>query len=205
MSIGALKDSRTDQVPCSIEASCICTTYMLVYVRHICRRFLLGHLAISSETTVGWQSCSHDNVAHQGDIIAVDGVVFRCFCYCVRFMSEQLVPATPVVELHTQQGAPYVCVGLDALSAADELVEGVAVDLQHVIAQMKQAAHVKYTPGARFGTDNKAVLHTYVQVTYLPSYHDVFGTSTFGNTTWSAMPTPRVPAGSSAPFIPISI
>ena len=81
-------------------------------------------------------------------------------------MSEQLVPATPVVELHSQQGSRYVCVGWDALSAADELVEGVAVDLQQVIAQMKQAAHVNFTPGAKFGTENKAVLHTYIQVAF---------------------------------------
>lgn len=84
-------------------------------------------------------------------------------------MSEQLVPATPEVELHPHEGSPYVCVGLDALSAADELVEGVAVDLQQVIARMKQAAHVKYTPGAKFGTENKAVLHTYIQVPVSPS------------------------------------
>lgn len=79
-------------------------------------------------------------------------------------MSEQLVPASPVVEQHSQPGSRYVCVGLDALSAADELVEGVSTDLQQVIAKMKQAAHVKYTPGVKFGTDNKAVLHTYIQV-----------------------------------------
>ena len=86
-------------------------------------------------------------------------------------MSEQLVPATPVVEQHTQQGSRYVCVGLDALSAADELVLGVAVDLQQVIAKMKQAANVKYAAGVKFGTDNKAVLHTYIQVSYFPVKH----------------------------------
>ena len=79
-------------------------------------------------------------------------------------MSEQLVPATPVVEHTSQQGSRYVCVGLDALSAADELVEGVASDLQQVIIKMKQATHVKYTPNVKFGTENKAVLHTYIQV-----------------------------------------
>ena len=85
-------------------------------------------------------------------------------------MSEQLVPASPVVEQHSQPGSRYVCVGLDALSAADELVEGVSTDLQQVIAKMKQAAHVKYTPGVNFGTDNKAVLHTYIQVCYSAVY-----------------------------------
>ena len=74
------------------------------------------------------------------------------------------MPATPVVEHTSQQGSRYVCVGLDALSAADELVEGVAGDLQQVIIKMKQATHVKYTPSVKFGTDNKAVLHTYIQV-----------------------------------------
>lgn len=86
-------------------------------------------------------------------------------------MSEQLVPATPVVEQHTQPGSRFVCVGLDALSAADELVEGVSLDLQQVIAKMKQAAHVKYTSGVKFGTENKAVLHTYIQVVYSPLHH----------------------------------
>lgn len=83
-------------------------------------------------------------------------------------MSEQLVPAKPVVDQHTQPGSRFVCVGLDALSAADELVEGVSLDLQQVIAKMKQAAHVKYTPGLKFGTENKAVLHTYIQVCHSP-------------------------------------
>lgn len=85
-------------------------------------------------------------------------------------MSEQLVPASPVVEQHSQPGSRYVCVGLDALSAADELVEGVSTDLQQVIAKMKQAAHVKYTPGVKFGTENKAVLHTYIQVFHSAVY-----------------------------------
>ena len=93
-------------------------------------------------------------------------------------MSEQLVPATPVVEQHTQPGSRFVCVGLDALSAADELVEGVSLDLQQVIAKMKQAAHVKYTPGAKFGTENKAVLHTYIQVSYCPMHHTYIQTCT---------------------------
>ena len=91
-------------------------------------------------------------------------------CLHVRFMSEQLVPATTVVEKHTQPGSRFVCVGLDALSAADELVEGVSLDLQQVIAKMKQAAHIKYTPGAKFGTENKAALHTYIQVSLLDQH-----------------------------------
>ena len=82
-------------------------------------------------------------------------------------MSEQLVPAIAVVEQYTQPGSRFVCVGLDALSAADELVEGVSLDLQQVIAKLKQAAHVNYTSGVKFGTENKAVLYTYIQVVTL--------------------------------------
>ena len=86
-------------------------------------------------------------------------------CQCAhRFMTEQLVPASLEVEHTIQEGSRYVCVGLDALSAADELVEGVAVDLQQVIVKMKQATHTKYTPSAKFGTNKTAVLHTLIQV-----------------------------------------
>ena len=79
-------------------------------------------------------------------------------------MTEQLVPATPKVEHTTQSGSRRACVGSDALSAADELVAGVAGDLQQVIMKMKQATHVQCTPSSKFGTNKAAVLHTLVQV-----------------------------------------
>ena len=79
-------------------------------------------------------------------------------------MTEQLVPATPKVEHTTQGGSRRACVGSDALSAADELVEGVAGDLQQVIMKMKQATNVQCTASSKFGTNKAAVLHTLVQV-----------------------------------------
>lgn len=80
-------------------------------------------------------------------------------------MTQQLVPASPEVEHTVQDGSRYICVGLDALSAADELVEGVSLDLQQVIGKMRQATHTKYVPSVDFGANKVAVLHTLVQVT----------------------------------------
>jgi len=81
-----------------------------------------------------------------------------------RFVTQQLVPASPEVEHTVQDGSRYICVGLDALSAADELVEGVSLDLQQVIGKMRQATHTKYVPSVDFGANKVAVLHTLVQV-----------------------------------------
>ncbi|DBA77116.1 TPA: hypothetical protein ACH3X1_009695 [Trebouxia sp. C0004] len=80
-----------------------------------------------------------------------------------RFVTQQLVPASPEVEHKTQDGSRYICVGLDALSAADELVEGVSLDLQQVIGKMRQATHTKYAPSVDFGANKVAVLHTLIQ------------------------------------------
>ncbi|KAL0050961.1 hypothetical protein WJX82_011093 [Trebouxia sp. C0006] len=80
-----------------------------------------------------------------------------------RFVTQQLVPASPEVEHTVQDGSRYICVGLDALSAADELVEGVSLDLQQVIGKMRQATHTKYVPSVDFGANKVAVLHTLVQ------------------------------------------
>ena len=81
-----------------------------------------------------------------------------------RFVTQQLVPASPELEHTVQDGSRYICVGLDALSAADELVEGVSLDLQQVIGKMRQATHTKYVPSVDFGANKVAVLHTLVQV-----------------------------------------
>ena len=81
-----------------------------------------------------------------------------------RFVTQQLVPASPEVEHTVQDGSRYICVGLDALSAADELVEGVSLDLQQVIGKMRQATHTKYVPSVDFGANKVAVLHTLIQV-----------------------------------------
>ncbi len=90
-----------------------------------------------------------------------------------RFVTQQLVPASPEVEHTVQDGSRYICVGLDALSAADELVEGVSLDLQQVIGKMRQATHTKYVPSVDFGANKVAVLHTLIQVS-----HAVLGIST---------------------------
>ena len=81
-----------------------------------------------------------------------------------RFVTQQLVPASPELEHTVQDGSRYICVGLDALSAADELVEGVSLDLQQVIGKMRQATHTKYVPSIDFGANKVAVLHTLIQV-----------------------------------------
>ncbi len=81
-------------------------------------------------------------------------------------MTQQLVPASPEVEHTVQDGSRYICVGLDALSAADELVEGVSLDLQQVIGKMRQATHTKYVPSVDFGANKVAVLHTLIQVSH---------------------------------------
>ncbi|DBA80115.1 TPA: hypothetical protein ACH3X2_007598 [Trebouxia sp. C0005] len=80
-----------------------------------------------------------------------------------RFVIQQLVPASPEVEHTVQDGSRYICVGLDALSTADELVGGVALDLQQVIRKMRQATHTKYVPSVDFGANKVAVLHTLIQ------------------------------------------
>jgi len=81
-----------------------------------------------------------------------------------RFVTQQLVPASPEVEHTVRDGSRYICVGLDALSAADELVEGVSLDLQQVIGKLRQATHTKYVPSVDFGANKVAVLHTLIQV-----------------------------------------
>ena len=79
-------------------------------------------------------------------------------------MTEQLVPATPEVPISSKGHSRYICVGLDALSATDELVAGVSNDLQQVIVQMKQATHVQYLPTVKVGAMDKGTLHTLIQV-----------------------------------------
>ena len=81
-----------------------------------------------------------------------------------RFMTEQLVPASLEVEHTTHDGSRFLCVGLDASSTADELVEGVVSDLQQVIVKMKQATNTQYTPSVKIGGRQVAVLHTLIQV-----------------------------------------
>jgi hypothetical protein len=81
-----------------------------------------------------------------------------------RFVTQQLVPASPEVEHTVRDGSRYICVGLDALSAADELVEGVSLDLQQVIGKLRQATHTKYVPSVDFGANKVAVLRTLIQV-----------------------------------------
>lgn len=79
-------------------------------------------------------------------------------------MTEQLVPASLEVEHTTHEGSRFLCVGLDASSTADELVDGVVTDLQQVIMKMKQATNTKYTPGVRLGVRQVAVVRTLIQV-----------------------------------------
>jgi len=79
-------------------------------------------------------------------------------------VTQQLVPASPEVEHTVRDGSRYICVGLDALSAADELVEGVSLDLQQVIGKLRQATHTKYVPSVDFGANKVAVLRTLIQV-----------------------------------------
>ena len=77
------------------------------------------------------------------------------------------MPATPEVLISSKGHSRYVCVGLDALSATDELVAGVTNDLQQVIVQMKQATHVEYLPTVKVGVMSKGTLHTLIQVSAL--------------------------------------
>lgn len=52
-----------------------------------------------------------------------------------RFVAEQMVPAVPEPQTHTQAGSNFVCVGLDPMSAADELVGDMAANLKSVVVR----------------------------------------------------------------------
>lgn len=52
-----------------------------------------------------------------------------------RFVAEQMVPASLEPQPHSQTGSRYLCVGLDPMSAADELVTDMAGSLGSVIGR----------------------------------------------------------------------
>ena len=58
-----------------------------------------------------------------------------------------MVPAVPEPQPHHHGGSNFVCVGLDPMSAADELVSDMASNLKSVVGRWATVAFMTHKPG----------------------------------------------------------